>query len=55
MATALLVLSLFNVAFETGGNIHTVVKSVKAVHHHVLRPAYRHTVKPVVHHLEGKK
>jgi hypothetical protein len=47
MTTALLVVALFNTSIETGQNISVVVHSLKWVHHHTTRPAYRHVLKPI--------
>lgn len=49
MATFVLVLTMFNLAFETGQNVRTVVVTAKAVHHHSTRPMYRHVLKPIGH------
>lgn len=47
MTTFLLVIALFNASIEAGQNIGTVVRVIKATHHHSTRPLYRHILKPV--------
>ena len=54
MTTVILVCTLFTLGVDTATDVHTVVKAFKSIHHHVTRPAYQHTIKPVKDKIRGR-
>jgi hypothetical protein len=54
MPTVILICTLFTLGVDTAQDASAVVKFAKAVHHHVTRPAYRHTIKPLKDKIHGE-